>query len=214
MNFMAYIEQVYPYGTPIFLKNVRIGGMSKNAVKQCFYRAAKQGLIVREASGIYSRKDDGPMFANPIVTFERVVEDRFLYAKGAPHELREMFVIGYYSGITFQNMIHITNQVPAVLDITTNNTSGKRLFSAMGREAILRKPKTEITFQNWKELQFLDVIAFTDFEEVEERSKEIINYARKVGITQASLTPYLKLYPMRTLKKLFETEIWNEITRM
>ena len=94
---------------------------------------------------IYSlvRKEKGLFRA---VTFEDVVERKFLYSTYIEdYKLRELFIIGYYSGMTFLNLIGVSEQVPAVLEITTNNTSSnKRLYSVGKRRAILRKGKTTL----------------------------------------------------------------------
>ena len=52
MNLVNQLINIYGYDTPIFLKNIRINGKSRTAIKQEFYRAAKQGLIERKTKGV------------------------------------------------------------------------------------------------------------------------------------------------------------------
>jgi hypothetical protein len=205
MNIVSYLENVYGYDTPIFLKDVRIGGKSKAAIKESFYRATKEGHLSRKGPGIYSlvRKEKG-IFR--VVVFEDIVARKFLYSTYVEdYKLRELFTIGYYSGMTFLNQIHISEQVPAVLEITTNNTSSnKRLYVVDKRRAILRKGKTKITFQNYKILQFLDMFHWLSLYEIKEKRELLVNYIKENGLSKQQFSEYISLYGFNTLKKITE----------
>lgn len=212
MNFMAYIERVFEPNVPIFEKNLRIGGMSKSAVKQCFYRAAKSGDLIRVSNGVYAREDKQSVFPGVAVSADEIVRRKYLYGCNPMPGLENLFVIGYYSGLTLLNLARISSQVPAVIEVVTNNTkSRKRVTKIRGATVILRKPKTEITFQNWQALQFLDLFSFLEDDEVREYEKAIIDFANRNEIKKCTLEPYLSLYGMKTLKKLMEGGIWNAL---
>ena len=205
MDIVNYLTNIYGYGVPIFLKDVRIGRKSKSAVKEELYRAVKNGKMERNAPGIYSivRKDeDFP----EVVTFEKIVEKKFLYEVDGP--FKELFVIGYYSGMTFLNRIGLSEQVPMVLEITTNNTSGNKRTYAIGkRRAFIRKGKTTITSQNYKMLQFLDMFRWLPMYIVKERKKQIIEYIKKEQLSRFQFNQYISLYPTDTIKKIVDTKL-------
>ena len=205
MNIVSYLENVYGYATPIFLKDVRIGGKSKAAIKESFYRATKEGLLSRDGPGVYSlvRKEEGFF---KVVTFEDVVAKKFMYSNHYnDFKLRELFVIGYFSGMTFLNQIGISEQVPAIYEITTNNTSSnKRIYSANGRRAILRKGKVEITSQNYKMLQFLDMFYWLSLWEIKEKRELLRKYIVNNYLTKYQFSQYISLYGFQTLKKITE----------
>ena len=209
MNITNYLVNIYGYDTPIFLKNIRIGGKSKTAIKQELYRAVKSGELNRDGPGVYSvANKTGELLG--AVTFEKIVESKFVYTKNYIPEAKEIFIIGYYTGMTFLNMIGISDQVPAVLEITTNNTSSKkRIYSALGRRAIIRKGKTEINFINYKVLQFLDMFHWLSVNDVKKNKKIIIDYMKENKISFYSLTQYKDYYGFKTLKKLVEGGIIN-----
>lgn len=205
MNIISYLETVYGYDTPIFLKDVRIGGKSKAAIKESFYRATKEGLLSRKGPGVYTleRKESGFF---KVVTFEDIIERKFIYSNYPDDpKLRELFVAGYYTGMTFLNQIHISEQVPAILEITTNNTSSnKRLYVAGKRCAILRKGRAEITFQNYKMLQFLDMFHWLSSYEIKEKRELLIDYIKENGLSKQQFSEYISLYGFNTLKKITE----------
>ena len=61
MDIVNYLTTIYGYNTPIFLKDIRIGKKSKTAIKEAFYRATKEGKMIRNSNGIYYIK--GPSFS-------------------------------------------------------------------------------------------------------------------------------------------------------
>lgn len=205
MNIISYLENVYGYATPIFLKDVRIGGKSKAAIKESFYRATKEGLLSRDGPGVYSlvRQEEG-IFG--VSTFEKIVERKYIYSNYADDfKMRELFVVGYFSGMTFLNQIGISEQVPALPEITTNKTSSnKRFYRASGRIAIIRKARTEVTFQNYKMLQFLDMFHWLSLWEIKEKKELLRKYIVDNYLTKYQFSEYISLYSFQTLKKITE----------
>lgn len=209
MKLIEYLENVYGYDTPIFLKDVRIGRKSKTAIKEAFSRAYKKGEIERNSNGIYYLKSHYGDF-DGCVTINQIVEEKYIYDKNFFPALKELGVQGYYSGVTFQNQIGISQQVPAVLEITTNmTTSSKRLVKIGGFRVIIRKPKTKITYQNYKMLQFLEMFSFIPEYEVVRCKKQLVEYIRKNSLSKREFTNLVNLFSHQTLKKITEGGLLN-----
>lgn len=205
MNLVSYLKDLYGYGSPIVLKDIRIGGLSKTAIRQGFYRAEKRGELSRDGCGVYSLVDKTADGLSKVVTFEMILKKKFLLNKLYIKGLEELSISGYYSGLTFLNMIGITQQVPSVIEITTNRTSSnKSFYKALGRVAVIRKSKTEVTFENYKILQFLDMFHFLTIEEVKTYQKLLIKYINDNYLTRYQYSKYIGLYGTKTLKKLVE----------
>lgn len=203
MNIISYLESVYGYATPIFLKDVRIGGKSKAAIKESFYRAVKDGKLERQSNGVYyirkKQEFGGGIF------FEDIIEKKYIYSDYADCDLKKLFVIGYYSGMTFLNQIGISEQVPAILEVTTNNTSSnKRIYISRGSKAIVRKARTEVTYQNYKMLQFLDMFHWLSLWEIKEKKELLRKYIVDNYLTKHQFSEYIQLYSFQTLKKITE----------
>lgn len=202
MNTIAYLKERYGCGVPIFLKDIRIGGKSKTAIKQALYRANKNGEIQKETNGLYFFPRDD-MFSSGIY-FDDYLRVKYICDDRAGPCAELFNTVGYYSGLTFLNMFGLSEQVPAVIEITTNNTaSKKREIEINGRRAILRKAKTKVTYQNYKTLQFLDMIALLSKEEILASKEKLFSYAKT--LPPKDVTTYMGLYGTQTMKKLVET---------
>ena len=200
MNTIAYLKEQYGCGVPIFLKDIRIGGKSRTAIKQALYRANKAGEIQKQKEGVYFFPKEG---VSRGILFEEILQKRFISGDEGFPGLEALNVYGYYSGLTFLNQIGLSEQVPAILEITTNKTSSKKYIYSMGRQkAILRKPKVEINFKNAKILQFLDMFSFLSMDEVKAKKDIIVKYAKKA--LPLGTAKYLKYYPLQTTKKIVE----------
>lgn len=203
MNIVNYLKQIYGYDNPIFVKDIRIGGRSKTAIREELSRAYKKGLIERESNGIYFLRSNKRFGSG--VGFNQILEKKFIYADKIPDELKELYIEGYYSGLTFVNQIGISQQVPAIFEITTNKTSSKkRYFTSNGFMAIIRKGKVEINSQNYKYLQFLDMFHFVTLDEVKENKELICEYAKKIGFGKEVFRRFINLYGPKTMKKIVE----------
>lgn len=209
MDTLTYLKNIYGYDTPIFLKDIRIGRKSKTAIKQELYRAYNNGDIQKKDDGIYYFKSEKEFGSG--ITVDQILSSKYLYDPcDYPAIQKALLVKGYYTGHTFLNQIGISTQVPAVVEITTNNTSSKkREITICGRTAIIRKPKVEITHTNWEILQFLDMFHFLTMEEVKDNKQLLINYIDKKNFIMEELKKYIHLYSYSTVKKLTEGGIIN-----
>lgn len=203
MNIVNYLINVYGYDTPIFLKDIKIGGKSKAAIKESFYRAIKKGDIEKRKNGVYFIRSNKEFGSG--IGLEDVLERKFLYRNDVAPGFEQLFPIGYYSGQTFLNQMGISNQVPMVLEITTNNTSSKKRYYSYGKAvAIIRKARTEVTLQNYRMLQLLDMFYFLTLDEVKENKEIIRNYIKKEQLQRFMFNQCINLYNDLTLKKLVE----------
>ena len=200
MNLVSYLVDIYGYNTPIFIKDIRIGGKSKTAIRQEFYRASQRGELNRDGPGVYSIVNKTNEIVGS-VTFEKIIESKFLYNENCP----DLYIDGYYSGLTFLNQIGVSQQVPAILEVTTNNTSSKkRIYSALNRKAIIRKGRTNINLLNYKILQFLDMFYFVSLREVIENKDLLVDYVKKNKLSKQQFEQYIKYYSTSTIKKIVE----------
>lgn len=194
MNTIAYLKNVYGYFEPIFLKDIRIGRKSKVAIRKELSRAVEKGLLARRGQGVYSLID--PLTKMNGVTFEAIVERRFVKDDyGIPG--LNLDIYGYYTGHTFLNQIGISQQVPAVIEVTTNNTSCKRNYVINNRTAILRKGKVTIDRFNYRILQFFDMFSLLNDDEMKESRELLVNYLVSSGFLKTDCENYLNLYSKR-----------------
>lgn len=200
MNIVSYLKDIYGYGTPIFLKDIRIGRKSKTAIRKELSRAVKEKEIIRRSQGVYYFKEDKEF--PRLVSFEDIITKKYVRDDyGIPG--MDFFVYGYFSGLTFLNHFGISQQVPAILEITTNNTSCKRMININGRRAIIRKAKTEINYQNWKILQFLEMFYLLNEDDVKEYKESLAKYIEK-NFTKLDFTNYIRFFSNKIMKLIVE----------
>lgn len=206
MNTIEYLKQTYSYAEPIFLKDIRIGRKSKTAIRKDLSRATKRGEIFRESPGIYYFVNKEERIVRE-VSFEDIIVKKYIKEDYGFTGL-DIEVYGYYSGLTFFHQLDLTTQVPAVIEVTTNYTSCTREINISGRRAIIKKGKTKITPQNWKILQFLDLIAYLDEKTIKNNLVFLINYALN-NLTKQDLDDHIQFYGIKTQKLLKEGGLIN-----
>lgn len=203
MDIVSYLTSIYGYDTPIFLKDVRIGRKSKAAIKEEFYRATKAGLIERKQNGVYFIRSNKEFGSG--ITFDDILKNKFIYSDNVNDAFKELFIEGYYSGLTFLNIIGISQQVPAILEITTNKSSSKKKYYGSGNFlAIIRKARTIVTYQNYRILQFLDMFSFISMDEVKSNKVLLKNYIKNNSFTKKQFSEYSGFYGNQTIKKIVE----------
>lgn len=197
MNIVSYLKDIYGYSTPIFLKDIRIGRKSKEAIRKELSRAVENGEIERKKNGIYYFKEEFDS-----LTFDKIVEKKFIKDDYDLPGL-DLDIYGYYSGETFLNMIGISQQVPAILQIVTNNTSCKREYQIGNRKAIIKKGRIRIDRFNYKALQFFEMIEHLSIDEIKENKKLLEDYITN-NLYKSHFEKYIEFYSVKTLKKLVE----------
>jgi len=117
------------------------------------------------------------------------------------------------SGVRIANMLGLTTQVPMTFEIVSNKaTKDVRKTSLADVRLIIRRPRTEVTENNYKVLQFLDLMK--DVDEVSELEGEELQKRIKLYMAESSLTfdmmkPYLRYYPDRLYKNLYDARVLN-----
>lgn len=197
------MNDIYGQNNPIFLNKIRIGGKSNTAIRTEFSRLVKKGELYRESKGIYYIKGNEE-FGN-VISFDEILDKKFIHTKSSTIDFGDLFIDGYYSGLTFLNMIGISQQVPSIPEITTNNTSSKkRFYHVNNRTAVIRKGKCEINHKNFKILQFLDSFHWMNENDIKVNKKLLTDYIQKNHFTKNLLNEYIRLYGFNTIKMIIE----------
>lgn len=206
MNVVNYLKETYGYAVPIFLKDIRIGRKSKAAIRKELSRAVQNGEIVRKSQGVYCFKNNDAYIDN--VTFESIIDRKYVKDDFGFPGLEVVNTFGYYTGLTFKNQIGISTQVPAVIEVITNNTSCKRVVSIGKRKAIINRPKIDVDYNNYRILQFLDLICSLSLDEIKEHFDILYKYVR-AHFTVKNLNDYLDLYPIKVQYLLIRGGLYN-----
>lgn len=211
MNTVSILKESYGYDVPIILKNIRIGGKTKEAIRKELSRAVKKGEIERYGDGVYYFSRMIPSLGmKSIIGYDDIIVKKYIRDDYGIDGL-DINTYGYYSGYTFQNQIGISTQVPAIKEITTNNTSCNRTAHLGKFKTILRKPPIKITGQNYKALQFFEMFNWLAEWEYEENKQDIINYFKRF-LTMDDFK-YSKYFNGKCLMKFYKDVTDYEIVR-
>ena len=127
--------------------------------------------------------------------------------------IRRGKIEGYYSGYTFANQVGLTSQVPVTIEIVSNEASAKvRDIKIKDQIIRLRKPKTTVTKENAKVLQFLDLLCEVErlSDESEDTiSKRLRDIIKKQNIQKQDIDAYISLYPLKVYKNFYERELYD-----
>ena len=202
-NLYDYLVNNFELNEPIILSNLKVDGMSYDNLRQQMKKLVDGGKVKRYENGVYYLPKPSKFKLEVGLNPEIVLEYKYLMDDGKK--------CGYISGMLFYNLMGLTSQVPALYQIVTNKATTNYRETNVGKtKLIIKKPRVAVTEDNYKILQFLDLILDVDvFSELEgkELNKRLSKYMRDVNLSVADLKAYFKYYPDKLYKNLVETEV-------
>ena len=201
-----YLIENYGYNEPIFLNELKIEGMSDNAVRQSVKRLAMSGFLERYDNGIYYIPKQGGLLGKSYLDPYKVIMRRYVQSKSEKY--------GYVTGVSFANQLGLTTQLPAVIEIVTNHeaTNG-RLVMIVTQRVRKKKSTIPVNSTNAELLQLLDSISqaekYTELTK-KETIEVLISYMKQKKFSKELLTEVLPALTGATAKKLIEWGIIYE----
>ena len=203
-----YLEKNYGYNEPIFLNEVRLEGLSDNALRQYFKQMLGAGDLARFDTGIYYLPKVPRLLKKSYLDPMKVIIRKYIQSTTETY--------GYFAGATFANQIGLTTQMPATLEIVTSKESTKGRTVTVGSQAVrLKRPATAITSENAGLLQFLDVVSRAEkYSELSDSDTGILlkNYAKQQNYSKELLSSVLSGITGSAAIKLIEWGIIYEFT--
>ncbi len=203
-----YLEKNYGYNEPIFLNEVRLEGLSDNALRQYFKQMLGAGDLARFDTGIYYLPKVPRLLKKSYLDPMKVIIRKYIQSTTETY--------GYFAGATFANQIGLTTQMPATLEIVTSKESTKGRTVTIGSQAVrLKRPVTTITSENAGLLQFLDAVSQAEnYSELSDSDTGILlkNYAKQRNYSKELLSSVLSGITGSAAIKLIEWGIIYEFT--
>lgn len=127
----------------------------------------KEGIIETAYKGIYYIPIEN-IFGKMLLGNRQIIQYKYIMDKKGN-------IKGYITGAKLFNNMHLTTQVPNIIDIATNECKNFNKYENKNLNVIIRKPKVEVNINNYKYLQLFDLIENKDNIDIEvENSDEII----------------------------------------
>lgn len=199
-----YLINNYELGEPIFLKDIKIKGISEENIRQKFKKLTDSRLIERYEKGIYYIPKKTILKTNIGLSAEIVARYKYIERRGN--------ILGYYAGNTLANQMGISMQVPIKEEIVSNNMAAiMREINIGNRCFIVRKSNIEINESNYKILQLLDLLKDLELyiEDEEDAKMQLKKYVQNNGITRQDVDKYIDYYPNKIYKNIYKMRLDN-----
>ncbi|MDY0139338.1 MAG: hypothetical protein RBR50_06540 [Candidatus Izemoplasmatales bacterium] len=208
---LEYIKNNYDNKTPIFLNEIYkvFPEISEGTIRSLFKRFSDSGVLEKVDNGVYALPNKESVLGKATVYVSNVIENKYIRNE---KEQR----IGYVSGINFSNQIGLTSQTASVSTIYSNNVSNKkRMTTLKNSRLIINAPRVEVTDQNYKLLQILDLL--NDFEKYSEQdlktaSNKILEFLGKIKLKKDEVELIVSKYPLEAQVKFYKIGGANAIT--
>ena len=200
MTFFEYLLEQFGSNEPIMSSEISFEGYSKPWIYKQLNILVEEGKLVRFEKGVYYIPTD-TVFGKSLLNPRKVIEKKYISDSTG--------VVGYYSGVTFQNQLRLSTQMSNVIEIYTNNELSKVRDVFVGNQKVLlRRARTKITDANFAVLSFLELMNDSPPSFLDEERKEIIkNYISANGITRKAITEYAPVFPDKVMRNLIESEV-------
>ena len=202
-----YLTKHYAVNEPIFLSDIHLPDITNNYLRQMFKQLCDSGKLKRFHAGVYYLTSSDSSFPSAPLSARTVAEHKYIQ-NGTD-------ISGYYLGQSFAAQLNLCPAPINLLEIVTNHTSGKyREIYLDDVKIILRKPKFQVTNDNWKTLQFLDFLKDIElYADVKSDStkEKIQNYILENQITKETISPYISEYPDKIYRMVYDLELYDAL---
>lgn len=196
----SYLLENYGYNEPIFLNDLKIEGISENAVRQSVKRLVAKGFLERYDNGIYYIPKAGGLLEKSYLDPLLVIMRKYVRNKYETY--------GYITGMYFANQLGLTTQMPAIVEIVTNKEATNGRTITVGNQKVrIKKSPIIVSDNNVKLLQFLDGVSqvekYTELSMIETIDR-MQSYIKVMNFTKAQLAEVSSKLTGTTAKKIIE----------
>lgn len=200
---LEFLNKKYKPGEPILLQNLNFDMKYDNLCQQ-MKKLVDGGFLCRYMDGVYYLPKKTLSGIPYTLNADTVVELKYLGNKTDNY--------GCYTGHTLANMMGLSEQIPQIKEIVSNNTSAITRKVKVGKFSyIIRKPAVKVTKENVKTVMLLEVLK--DIENLADshiNSSECLkNYIAMNKIKKSQVDKILPSYPLRTYKAIYDMELSN-----
>lgn len=204
-----YLIETYGYNEPIFLKNLTMKGMNSKALRQAVNRLANDGKLLKYDAGIYYIPKPDRLLKRAALDSNKVIVRKYI-TNG-----RDIY--GYYAGLAAANRLGFTTQMPAQIELTTNMESSRGRTVVIGTRTVrVKRPKAEITADNYLVLQLLEILQ--DIETISDLEQDKLitslkNYITSNQLDWSQVMEYIFLYPGKVAQKIIKWGLTYDFTQ-
>ena len=206
MEFFDCLLDTYGRNEAILSREIAFQGYSAPWIKKALKNLCDEGKVVRFERGVYYIPEDTPLGRGRLDPRQVISKKSMCDGSG---------IIGYFSGLTFLNMLGLSSQMPNVLELYTNKEPSRvREVPVGSQRVLLRRARTAIDSDNAATLSFLELMNFTDAAFYDAgKKKTVAAYIEDNGITRSSIAKYAPCFPDRAMRTLVESGVVYDVAR-
>lgn len=206
MTSYESLRNAYKPNEPIFMVDIEnlFPARSRPWIDKEIREMIAQNKIKRYSNGVYYIPQK-TLLGDSQLSSQKVIQRKYLQSKTE--------VFGYLSGVSLLNYVGLTNQVPNIISIVSNNEASRGRKVLVGSQPVyLEKPYTFIDKNNYRILQFLDIIKQIDPDSLDtEQENNLEKYIKESNLTLQKISEYCKFYPDYVSKKILGGKILEKL---
>lgn len=200
---LDYIEKNYKPGELFLLKKLDLNISYDNLCQQ-IKGLTDSGKLCRYIEGVYYLPKKTISGIPYVPSADKVAELKYIT------DNRNFY--GCYSGHTLANLMGLSDQVPQVKEIISNNTKAITREVSIGKfNYIIRRASFSITQENVKAVMLLE--ALKDINNLSDSHSNTVKclkyFVLQNRITKDKIDSLLPHYPLRTYKAIYDLELTN-----
>lgn len=202
-----YLLQQYGTDEPILLStDIVYKDYSRPWIMKQLKSLCEDERLIRYEKGIYYIPTD-TVLGKSVLNPRKVIERKYINDGEN--------IIGYYSGIAFQNQLKLTTQMSNVIEIYTNKEATNVREIMVGKQKVLlRKARTAINNSNVAVLSFLELMNDIIPRSLDnDKKSRIVDYINTNGITKKDIISYASVFPDKVMRNLIESEAIFSVTQ-
>jgi len=210
MTFSEYLLNKFGVNEPIYADEIQYEDYSRPWVLKELKKLVDSGELKRFDRGIYYFSKKMPWGDDSTLSSRKIAMRRFVTDGNE--------IYGYITGLSLWNMSGLSTQVPNMLEVATNNETTRVRDIYIGYQRVrARKSRTEITKDNVRTLQLLDLMNVmqspAEMDETEQiMLKKFVRKVKEAGVTKESISKYAGIFPALASKNLVESGVIYDFT--
>ena len=201
------LQKKFGVNQPIFTSEIleEMSDYSRPRVFQLLKKAEAEEALIRFDKGVYYIPTE-TRYGKSLISVEQVVRKKYVSDKDE--------IFGIYGGLQMQQSFMLTYQVPAAIEVVTNNeTMWVRKTKLKNRSVILRKSRHPITRENADAYTILELFSKMDmnrFFDDTSVKREIVGFIRDRAIKGKDVFALSGVFPSKATRNIMESGIINE----
>lgn len=208
MEVFSDLTRLFNADEPIFIEDIErlYPERSRPWVDKAVKTMVDKKQIKRFSQGVY-------YIPRKTILGDSALSPRKVIAKKYIQNSQDVY--GYLGDISLLNSLGLTDQVPNVITVISNNESTRGRRVAIGNQAVyLCKPPVAVNKTNCKVLQFFELVKSMDFDKIGNTElKSLERYINENNISLHSVSAYCGAFPDSVSKKILGGPLIEKLAR-